>query len=177
MYPVFRVAKEFASFRNAAPMDILDTHVSHHRCWPHDLDIWMELNNGRTLTLYDLGRLVYFQRTGIIRVMKERRWAGTIAGASVRYRHRVRMFDRLEMRTRALGWDARFLYLDQSMWRGEECTSHILLRSAVTSKDGMVPMEEATRALDHATGESPALPDWVAAWIAADAERPWPPLR
>jgi hypothetical protein len=23
--------------------------------------------------------------------------------------------------------------------------------------------------------QSPALPDWVAKWVDADAERPWPP--
>jgi acyl-CoA thioesterase FadM len=46
----------------------------------------MELNNGRTLTMMDLGRVVMFQRMGLTEVMRRKGWAGTIAGASIRYR-------------------------------------------------------------------------------------------
>ena len=54
MYPFLRMVKETWANRNAPPLGLTGTHVSHHICWPWDLDIWMELNNGRTLTLYDL---------------------------------------------------------------------------------------------------------------------------
>ncbi|RVT82023.1 acyl-CoA thioesterase [Rhodobacteraceae bacterium CCMM004] len=176
MYPVLRMAKELAVHRSAPRLGLFDTHVARHLIWPHDIDIWMELNNGRTLTLYDLGRMVLFQRIGAIGVMKAQRWAGTIAGSSVRYRRRVRVFDRIEMRTRILGWDARFMYLEQAMWRGDECTSHALFRNAVTGRDGLVPPQEAAAAMGH-PAESPALPDWVVAWTDAEAQRPWPPAR
>lgn len=55
MYPFVRFAKEALKYRNAPKLGLLETHVSYHRCWPWDLDPWIELNNGRTLTLYDLG--------------------------------------------------------------------------------------------------------------------------
>jgi hypothetical protein len=50
----------------------------------------------------------------------------------------------------------------------------MLLRSAVVSKDGIVPPQKLVDALGEVM-ESPALPGWVQAWIAADATRPWPP--
>ncbi|WP_226780168.1 acyl-CoA thioesterase [Oceaniglobus trochenteri] len=175
MYPVVRLAKELLIHRKAPRLGLFDTHVSHHICWPQDIDVWMELNNGRTLTLYDLGRMVLFQRTGIIAVMRRNGWAGTVAGSSVRYRRRVRMFHRVEMRTRILGWDARFLYMEQSMWRNGECTSNALFRNAVTSAKGMVPMADTAQAMG-ADPVSPTLPEWVRAWAEADAQRPWPPL-
>jgi acyl-CoA thioesterase FadM len=174
MYPFVRLLKEAVINRKAAPLGLLDAHVSHHICWPWDLDPWVELNNGRTLTLYDLGRIPLAMRTGLLGVMRANHWGITAAGNTTRYRRRVRMFDRLEMRSRCIGWDARFLYMEQSMWKAGECTSHMLLRSAVTSDKGIVPPAEVMRAmgLDLA---SPALPGWVAAWIDADAQRPWPP--
>lgn len=175
MYPLIRIAKEMAKFRNTARLGLFDPHVSHHRCWPNDIDPWMELNNGRTLTLYDMGRVVLFRRTGVSALMRARGWGGTVAGSTVRYRRRVRMFDRIEMRSRVLGWDTRFLYVEQSMWKGLTCTSHVLLRTAVVSADGMIPMKEAAAALD--VEASPPLPDWVTAWIGAEARRPWPPDR
>jgi hypothetical protein len=108
MYPYLRLFKEFLKFRRAAPLAPLDTHVSHHLCWPQDIDPWMELNNGRTLTLFDLGRIPMAMRVGLDRVARARGWGLAVAGASVRYRRRVKMFDRIEMRTRLVGWDGRF---------------------------------------------------------------------
>ncbi|MBK6468525.1 MAG: acyl-CoA thioesterase [Rhodobacter sp.] len=174
MYPYLRMVKEALKFRNA-PLHPLDTHVSHHLCWPQDIDPWMELNNGRTLTLFDLGRIPMATRTGLHKAARAKGWGLAVAGASVRYRRRVKMFDRIEMRSRLIGWDARFVYMDQSMWVRGECTSQSLLRSAITrGKRGIVPPAEMAVALGLAP-ESPALPCWVADWIAADSTRPWPP--
>ena len=174
MYPILRFAKEMLKFRAAPPLDVLDAHVSTHRCWPWDLDPWIELNNGRTLTLYDLGRLPMAMRTGIIDTMRANRWGITVAGNSVRYRRRIRAFDRFTMVSRSLGWDDRFLYMEQSMWRGGECCNHMLLRAAITSDQGMVAPARLMQAIGRDV-ESPPLPEWVRAWIAADRQRPWPP--
>lgn len=175
MYPVVRLAKELAVHRSASPLKVGDTHVTRLICWPWDIDLWMELNNGRTLTIMDLGRVVLFRRLGVIGAMRRRRWAGTIAGASVRYRRRVRMFERIEMRSRIVGWDARFTYAEQSLWKGGECCSHALLRMAITGGKGIVPSADLARELGLPE-TSPPLPGWVRAWIDADAERPWPPM-
>ena len=40
MYPVVRMAKEFWVNRNASPIKFGEFHVSHHVCWPWDLDMW-----------------------------------------------------------------------------------------------------------------------------------------
>lgn len=174
MYPFIRMAKEMIVSYRQPPLDMGEVHVSHHICWPWDLDIWMELNNGRTLTLYDLGRIPLAKRSGLIGALARNRWGLTMAGASVMYRKRVRMFDRFEVRSRALGWDDKFIYLEQSMWRGTTCTSHILYRSAVTDKNGIVAPSRVLDALGS-DAVSPPLPDWVTGWIDADKHRPWPP--
>lgn len=176
MYPFLRMAKELWKFRNAPALPILGTHVSTHLCWPWDLDPWVELNNGRTLTLYDLGRIPLGQRTGLHRVLKANGWGMTVAGNTVRYRRRVRAFDRLTIHTRCIGWDHRFLYIEQSMWKGDDSTSHQIVRSAVTSKKGIVAPDRVLTALGQPPA-SPVLPDFVQRWIAAEAARPWPPAR
>lgn len=174
MYPIFRFAKEVLKQRRAPKLGLFDTHVSQHICWPWDIDIWMELNNGRTLTLFDMGRFGLFARQGLLKAMMDQGWSGTVAGSTVRYRRRIRAFDRFEMRTRILGWDDKFIYLEQGMWRGDECANHLLLRTAITDKNGLVRTNVVSdRLLDGAT--SPPLPDWVQAWVRAEAQRPWPP--
>lgn len=174
MYPFFRFGKELLRYRRSAPLGLCDTHVSHHRCWPWDLDPWLELNNGRTLTLYDLGRIPMAMRTGLIGVLRAQGWGITVAGNSTRYRRRVRAFQRFELRSRCIGWDHRFLYTEQAMWVGGECCNHILIRSAITSARGIVPPAQVLRAMGEGE-ESPPLPDWVRGWIDADAARVWPP--
>ncbi|MTH33005.1 thioeseterase [Paracoccus limosus] len=175
MYPILRFAKEMLKYRRQPRIGMLEAHVSTHRCWPWDLDPWIELNNGRTLTLYDLGRVPMAMRTGILPTLRTRGWGITVAGNSVRYRRRIRAFDRFTMVSRTLGWDARFLYMEQSIWRAGECCNHMLLRGAITGPQGIVPPAELMAAVGAAP-DSPPLPGWVVAWIAADAQRPWPPV-
>ena len=85
MYPLLRFAKETIKFRNAPPLAITEVHVSTHICWPWDLDPWIELNNGRTLTLFDLGRIPMAQRSGLIPVLRDRKWGITVAGDSPQF--------------------------------------------------------------------------------------------
>ena len=173
MYPIFRMAKEFLVHRNAPAIHPGDTHVSHHICWPWDIDLWMELNNGRTLTLFDLGRLVMLKRCGAIGALAKNKWGATVAGSSVRYRARVRMFQRVRVTSQIVGADERFHYITQEMWRGETCTSQSLLRIATTDKNGIVPSEKVRVAMRME--DLPQPPDWFVAWTEAEATRPWPP--
>lgn len=175
MYPIFRLIKGNLQARRQPPLGLFDTALSHHICWPWDIDPWMELNNGRALTLYDLARMPFSLRIGMIPALRARGWGMAVAGNSLRYRRRVRAFHRLEMRSRLLGWDGRFLYVEQSMWRRGEALNHMLVRLAVTDAAGIVAPAELLRQMG-ADPASPPLPDWVQAWIAADATRPWPPI-
>lgn len=174
MYPFARLAFQMARARAAPPQGILDVHVSRHVCMPWDLDGFGELNNGRVLTLYDLGRFGMGVRIGLMRALRRRRWGLAVAGASLRYRRRVTAFRRIEMRTRLAGWDGRFFYIVQSMWVEGECCSQALLRTAVVAGGRAVPAAEVAAEMGHA-GAAPVMEDWIVAWIAAEARRPWPP--
>lgn len=174
MYPIVRMIKEFVVHRNAAPLSPLGVHVSYHRCWPQDIDLFMEMNNGRILTILDLGRTVLGRRVGLMRALRANNWGLTMAGASVRYRKRIRPFVKFKMVSRSVGWDDRFLYIDQTIWINGECAAQALYRSAVTDKNGIVAPQ---RIFDYlgTTSTRPPLPEWVEKWIGADATRPWPP--
>ena len=175
MYPFFRLLKELFVVRNADPLPMFGVHVSTHICWPWDLDLWVELNNGRTLTLYDLGRIPMAKRAGLVNALRDNKWGLTVAGASVRYRRRVRAFDRITMRSRAVCWDDKFIYIEQAMKVRGDVTSHALFRTAVTGPDGIVPPGTVLRALGEDDDLQCDIPQWIAAWIEAENQRPWPP--
>lgn len=176
MYPVIRLGWQFWKHRNSPTLGFNDIHESQHRIWLSDIDIFWELNNGRALTLYDSGRILLGRRTGLWAALKANGWGMTVAGSTVRYRRRLRLFDQVTMRSRGIGWDDRFLYIEQSMWRKDgECAGHVLLRMAVTGKSGIVPPIEIAKAMNKAAHNAP-LPDWAKAWADAEAKRPWPPM-
>ncbi|UWQ91767.1 acyl-CoA thioesterase [Aliisedimentitalea scapharcae] len=178
MFPIVRLIKDLLVARRMPPLELTDTHVSRHICWPWDLDIWLELNNGRAMTLYDLGRSMNAQRVGLIGAISRRRWGMTMAGSTVRFRRRIRGFERFEMRSRAVCWDDKFIYLEQSMWKKNgECASHVMFRSAVTNSKGIVPPVKVLAEMGHPDAISPPMPGWIAAWVQADAARPWPPMQ
>lgn len=178
MFPFFRLAKEMYRAKRMAPFQSLtDLHVSEHICWPWDLDAFLELNNGRTLTLFDLGRLGMAQRAGLVDVLKRERWGLTMAGSSVRYRRRIHGFERFTVKSRAVCWDDKFTYIEQSMWKKDgECANHVLYRAAVTDKNGIVAPERVLQAMNQ-SAVSPPMPDWIANWCQAEATRPWPPMQ
>ena len=174
MYPYIRLTKEIWKARKQTALPPMGVHVSYHRCWPQDIDMFMEMNNGRVLSVFDLGRFGLAQRAGLLQALKENRWGLTMAGCSVRYRKRIRPFVKFKMVSRSVGWDDKFFYIDQTIWIGGECAAQVLYRSAVTDENGIVRPRRLFAHIGY-EGDRPDLPDWVQAWIDADKTRPWPP--
>ena len=174
MYPIFRHWFQTGKASRLPALAANEVHVSSHICWPWDIDPWMELNNGRTLTLYDLGRIPMAIRLGLIAAFKKRGWTVAVAGVSVRYRRRVRAFQKFQMQSVLLGWDNRFVYVQQSMWRNGEALSSSLCRWAITDDKGILNPAIVAKELGWPE-DSPKLPQYVKAWIEAEASRPWPP--
>lgn len=174
MYPFVRTIAQLVSHRRAPSLPLGGVHVSQHMCWPWDLDAFMEMNHGRILTLLDQGRFVGAIRSGLYAAQKQNGWGMTMAGVCVRYRRRVRMFHRYEVRTRFIGFDEKFLYLDQTMWRNGDCLAQAIYRVAVTDANGIVRSQFVAGALETTVCQH-VLPDWVKTWLKAEDMRPWPP--
>ena len=101
----------------------------------------------------------------------------TMAGSITRFRRRIHGFERFEMRSRAVCWDDKFLYLEQSMWKQNgECASHVVFRAAVTNKNGLIPIEDVLKAMGR-EDTSPKMPEWLEEWSQTENLRPWPPMQ
>ncbi len=146
----------------------LETGVLRLRVWPNDLDTNGHMNNGRYLTLMDLGRFDLLLRAGLGRAGFRGRWVPVLAAALVRFRRPVRVFERVELHTRLLGWDETWIYLEQSLWNGKgELSAAAYLRGIFLRHGAKVPVADLTSALGH-VGPSPPLPQALLDWLAAD---------
>ena len=174
MYPILRLAHITLTGHRAPKIRAGEVVERRMTCWPWDCDVFIEMNNGRHLTLYDLGRFDYGARCGLISLLRERGWGLVVAGSTIRYRKRLLPFQRFTMTTRLVARDDRWFYFVQGMWRDGECCSSALIRTAVTAKGKVLPTQEVAVALEQPDWR-PEPPEWVARWIGADDLRPWPP--
>lgn len=178
MYPLLRFALTVFKAKRAEKLGMEDVGKIEFYCRPWDLDMFIEMNNGRVLTMYDLGRFDISMRSELWDTLRKNGWGLAVAGSTVRYRKRVKLFDKVEMRTQLMGMDDRWFYIAQSMWVKGEPTSSVLLRTCVTAKGRSVPTDEVRVAMGYEEGHplwQHGLPDWAQDWSDADKRRPWPP--
>ncbi|MEO1550025.1 MAG: thioesterase family protein [Pseudomonadota bacterium] len=159
---------------------------------PWDLDHWGEMNHGRVLTLSDVVLPGAAVRSGLMQLVLHKGWALTMAGATCRWRHRIRPFMRLTFAQRLVGWDAKFVYLEVTVWHKGTAMAQTLYRAAVRSPRGTIAPQTLIDALAGAEGgvsahgmdlgqtpdsfaQDGTPPAWVRAWTEAEAQRPWPP--
>ena len=83
------------------------------RVYPNDLDFNGHMNNGRYLTIMDLGRLHLVFRTGLMGVVQREKLAPALAAVQMRYRMQLLPFQPFDLETRVLCWDEKWVYMEQ----------------------------------------------------------------
>jgi acyl-CoA thioesterase FadM len=172
MYPYLRLARMMIKSRRKPPLTLFDTSIIPMRVCLTDIDPFWELNNGRHLTMMDFGRFEMALRTGLLKVVKEKNWGLAVAGSSVRYRHRLKPFQKYFLHTQIAGTDEKWIYFHQKTVRHGKIHSAALVRTGVTSEKGIVKVKEVSKAMGYADFK-PNMPEWIRAWAEADELRPW----
>ena len=140
MYPYFRLARVLIKKKFERKLDFYsrESDTISLMVLPQDIDPFLELNNGRYVTLLDLGRYGYGTRVNINGFLKKNQWSLTITGTYNEYRHRLRLFQRFELKTTIIGYDANWFYFFQKIERNEKTHMASVVKYAFTSKNGIV---------------------------------------
>lgn len=88
--------------RRRPPRGPLDESVIHARVLPTDPDLDFHLNDGRSLTLMDFGRVDLMVRTGMVGELRRRRGNPVIASVTIRFRRPRGPWRRLAIHAAAL---------------------------------------------------------------------------
>ena len=115
--------------------------------WPQDIDVYGHVNNGRYLTLMDLGRWSYSVRTGTLRTMLDRKWLPLIGAAVIEFRRELKVFQRCELVTRVLGWDAKWVYIEHRLEREGVIHSRALVRAVFKQGRQTISFDELLAAI------------------------------
>jgi acyl-CoA thioesterase FadM len=112
----FRLIWLFISARFRGPITApFGVSVLRFRVWPHDLDLSMHMNNGRYLTLMDLGRIDLMLGMGLAGVAFKSRWTPILSASKVRFRRELKPFKAFRLETRILWWSATQLIMEQRL--------------------------------------------------------------
>src|SRR4051812_6529347 len=145
----------------------LDESVVRFTVLPSDLDLNGHMNNGRYLTIMDLGRVDLLLRTGVVGAMRRNRWSGVVASVAIRYRRALNPFARYELRSRLIGWDERWFFMEQRFTRGGELCAYAIVKVQFAGRAGRVAPQRMADAI-HPGAQSPALPQAVRDWQEAE---------
>jgi len=143
---------------------------SKFRVWPHDLDAFGHMNNGRYLQIMDVARAEWMIRTRVAGAIRRNRWTAVLGGGFIRYRHALHFMQSYHVSTRLLCWDRRWFFLEHTFidHRGR-CVAKGISRAALRNRSGWVDTADVVAEV-HPGALSPLIPGYVSDWLQLEDE-------
>jgi acyl-CoA thioesterase FadM len=160
VFPWLRLLRIGMPLINAPRVPLLDTTCIRLRVWPNDLDFNLHVNNGRYLTLADLGRIDWFTRTGLLAVARRHKAFPVVGDAIAKFRRDLRAFQSFEIHTRMVGWDDKWGCVEHRFVRAQRVLGAVVIRGVFKGPDGPVSPQTLLEGLSL-TDPSPPLPSWA----------------
>lgn len=149
----------------------LESSVVRCTVLPNDCDLNLHLNAGRFVSFMDIARIELLVRMRVLSRLVMRGWRPVMGGCTIRFRRSILPFERFDIRTRVLGWDDKWFYLEHVVERqGNHCATGIA-RVLMRRRGGNVAPSEFLELLHARELASPPLPAFVTAWIDAENAR------
>lgn len=137
------------------------------RVWPNDLDLNVHMNNGRYLTLMDLGRLDLMLRAGAMRLWFGKGWQPLIAVSMCRHFKALAVWEPYLLHTQVLGYDEKWIYFEQRFERGGQLCCLAVVKGLMAGKEGPIPTQRVFDELGI-TPPNHELPPYVKEWLSAE---------
>nr|WP_155047381.1 thioesterase family protein [Microbacterium sp. ZXX196] len=134
---------------------------------PTDIDLLRHMNNGRYLSLFDLGRWDFTTRTGLSDVFRDNGWYAVVANETISFRRSLQLWQRFELETRWLGYDDRALFLEHRAIVGSEIAARAVIRARILRRGGGSVTHDELFSAMGISGGFPEVPAWVHDWAAA----------
>ncbi len=162
------------SFFKPKIVDVLSPSLLKLCVLPNDLDFNLHMNNGRYLTVMDLGRLDLILRSGLFKIMVQQKSVPILASAKIRYRLSLDPFQTYILQTQILGWDEKWFYIEQRFLmgsgqkQGEVAAIGLVKGCFFDSRNKVtVPSRDVLQSIGYTSG-SPALPPHIIDWQRAE---------
>lgn len=154
----------FLARRKPSGAGPLDVSTTTFRVLPTDIDFYGHLNNGRYLTIADLGRFELLQDAGLYGPMRKRGWYPVVVASTISYRKSLDLWTKYDLESRFVGVDDRAVYVEQRFTVDGEIYAQMVIRGRfLKQKGGLVPMDELLEFFGVAPDAVP-MPEWLVRW-------------
>lgn len=144
--------------------------IVHLTVWPNDLDLNMHMNNGRYLTVMDLGRLDLLIRSGLAGEAFRRRWQPLVGGVNIHYRYSLAPFQRYRLHSKVVAWDEKWFFIEQRFTRGNRLIAVAHVKALFRGHGRNISPKEILKAA-HVNIDPPEVPAKIQAWLKMDETR------
>lgn len=141
--------------------------VLHLHVLPNDLDLNLHMNNGRFLSIMDLGRIDLMIRTDLGAAVIKKRWKPLVGAVTMRYKQSLTPFQRYRLRTKVIGWDEKWLYIEQRFERGNRTIAVGIVKVLFRGEHRNITPEQTLKAI-HVNIDAPDLPEKVKRWLSME---------
>ena len=131
------------------------------RVLPNDLDFNLHMNNGRYLTIMDLGRVALMKRAGLFEQITKHKWMPVVGIAAITFIKSLQPFEKYQLSTQIIYFDERWFYIRQEFWRGDTKVASAIVKGLFVGKDGSIPSSEVMAAVGHKGLQSPKKPQYL----------------
>jgi len=142
--------------------------ISRFRVWPHDLDVFGHMNNGRYLQIMDVARVDWMRRTRILDAIVEQRCGALLGGVVARFCRSLSLFEPYCVHTSLVAWESRWAFLQHRFTTPDgELIAVGYTRAALRNQRGWVtPQQILDRIRPGMIPTDP--PPLVKQWLAVD---------
>jgi acyl-CoA thioesterase FadM len=117
------------------------------RTWLHDLDTNLHMNNGRYLTLMDLGRVQLMIRAGMIPFILRHKWMPVVGESHLWHRRSLAPFQAFDLQTEVIAADEKWIYIQHKFFAGNELMAVGTIKGLFKKPGGTVPQRELFAAM------------------------------
>ena len=166
MYPLLRIAGLVGPWlRPGAKVPLLAEVRTDFRVQPQDLDTNLHMNNGRFLTLMDLGRLDFLSQTGLLWPVTRQRYLVVLGASQMVYLRSLQLWQRFTLHTRLESWDDKWFVMAQRFEHDGKVCAQGRVRGVFRRDGKTCPPGEVLAACGHPEARSPTPSPATEAWL------------
>lgn len=129
------------------------------RAMPWHCDPNMHINNGKYLSIMDIGRGQLFVRHGLMKKIMRQKFKVVVGAAHILYRRSIPIGRRFTLRSQFIGANERFIVLQQSFIFDSQLAALAYVNLAFSSQNGLATPHEVCEALEIEFHSLPVLPE------------------
>ncbi|MCF6190563.1 MAG: thioesterase family protein [Cocleimonas sp.] len=134
--------------KRASPITLDDMHNQLNlTVLPNDLDINLHVTNSRYLAYCDFSRFDFFVRSGLLAVMKQRKWMPLVAYHDMNYKSSLKVFQKFTLDMNITHFDEKYFYSTHEFKKGDKLIAQGVSHSVVRGREGVIPPQDVVDAV------------------------------